>query len=442
MGRDGARHEADERRWPAAAALLTAWILPATTARRTAHTSLLVAWSVHLFAAGLTFLVVVFLVGWNDAGAASWYAFADALDSLIRDAKRELRYVGHLFVLSVVLTAVAIELGLAMIALFIAPWGARDEPIRASRRHALHRVWISNGQIPFAVAAVGIVAICAPPTDWSGPFAVQCGFIAALWLIWGVLRSVGAKRNVPPVDRPPLCEWCGYNLYTISMDSRCPECGRPVIDSLGPNVRPGTAWERRRNRGVTAAWRQCVKGPIRTWDRFGRSLRLTRHATAHRAFLAAHLPLIYLIGAATIPCGIIVIGGVDEVRGEGAILLLASSMFGTACVVGTIAVMLFAATLIGGSQSWREKRNLLPGAMQAACYLTPYLVAWAAFGSASGIAIAKMEGIGVLRNLAEWLRIRRDTLAFLLWFVPNVTAGVYYLLLVARVTWATRYANR
>ncbi|HYE61379.1 MAG TPA: hypothetical protein VD997_05230 [Phycisphaerales bacterium] len=39
-----------------------------------------------------------------------------------------------------------------------------------------------------------------------------------------------------------LCESCGYNLSSSEEDSRCPECGRAVRDSL-PESHPGTPWQ-------------------------------------------------------------------------------------------------------------------------------------------------------------------------------------------------------
>ena len=226
------------------------------------------------------------------------------------------------------------------------------------------------------------------------------------------------------------------------MDSRCPECGRPVIESLGPDVRPGTDWQRRRESGIVSAWWRCATGPVLKWDRFGHDIRLTEHASNHRWFFAMHLPFIFMVGAAAIPIGIITAAGIDELRDEATMVLLMSSIFGSACVVGTISVTLFAAILIGGSQTLREKRNLFPGATQAACYLVAYLAGWAVLGTMSGITVVLLEQSGLLRAVAEPIRMRHDTLAFLMWFIPNTACGIYYLLLVARVTWAMRYANR
>ncbi len=39
-----------------------------------------------------------------------------------------------------------------------------------------------------------------------------------------------------------LCEGCGYPLDGERVDDACPECGKPVIESL-PSARPGSAWQ-------------------------------------------------------------------------------------------------------------------------------------------------------------------------------------------------------
>ncbi len=39
-----------------------------------------------------------------------------------------------------------------------------------------------------------------------------------------------------------LCERCGYSIEGLPQETNCPECGRPVVESL-PEARSGTAWQ-------------------------------------------------------------------------------------------------------------------------------------------------------------------------------------------------------
>lgn len=63
--------------------------------------------------------------------------------------------------------------------------------------------------------------------------------------------------------QPRRCEHCGYSFFGLpgvgaggttggaaGGKDACPECGRPIADSL-PSRRPGSAWQRRRN---AASW--------------------------------------------------------------------------------------------------------------------------------------------------------------------------------------------
>ena len=65
--RRGSLMTSPEKRWPVALGLLTAGVLPQTTARRTAHAGWLAASLVHLVGVLLGIFVIWLLVGWTYA---------------------------------------------------------------------------------------------------------------------------------------------------------------------------------------------------------------------------------------------------------------------------------------------------------------------------------------------------------------------------------------
>jgi len=267
-------------------------------------------------------------------------------------------------------------------------------------------------------------------------------FVMGLWMIWALLRGIGVTRKVPKIDRPPLCEACGYNLTSMPLDSRCPECGEYVIDSLGPGARTGTLWEKQYQSNWRLAWSQSFLLPIRSSQPFGRKIQITPSTTAHRYYFAMQLPMIFFIGTISLFLSFICTADLDVVNDEKYIMLSAAVIFGFACVIGTVVVTLFAGWLIGWAQSLRHKRNLMPASMQASCYLTGYLVLWAIFGALNAGFIFLMHELRVIHELNYLTGMYRDSIITLMIFVPNVICGVYYLLLVARVTSGAWYANR
>ena len=43
------------------------------------------------------------------------------------------------------------------------------------------------------------------------------------------------QKRDPTVRSHITCTGCGYDLFSLLTDERCPECGEPIRDSLGPD---------------------------------------------------------------------------------------------------------------------------------------------------------------------------------------------------------------
>ncbi|MCA9305618.1 MAG: hypothetical protein R3B46_09205 [Phycisphaerales bacterium] len=67
-----------------------------------------------------------------------------------------------------------------------------------------------------------------------------------------------------PANDALLCEHCGYDLAGLTRNDNCPECGKPIAESL-PENRTGSAWQR----GEDGAWRETAwsvtRRPVRVW---------------------------------------------------------------------------------------------------------------------------------------------------------------------------------
>jgi len=108
---------------------------------------------------------------------------------------------------------------------------------------------------------------------------------------------IRALKSIPD-EAARLCEGCGYILRGLPDDSRCPECAKPVVESL-PDVRPGPAWERE---APGLRWRQFF---ATTWEvvfhpsRFYRALDTRSSTPAEIAFARVHQGVAGLLLALT-----------------------------------------------------------------------------------------------------------------------------------------------
>ena len=475
----------DERHWPALLAFFTVGILPATTARRTAQVRLRSAFVIHLVAGLVAAAIMLFLHTWYRVSGPADFGTVyvqteDAIGGWIDE-------VG-LHPIPTLLIAVAyvagIEIGHLAGALVCAPWGAADEPLSASIRNAIQRVWLATPHLALVVLlAGGAATFCARARwdasvmaaqfadkvtekaqrsgnaasydDWYNAYhealsqspryarqgidaLVWCG--GGAWWLWALLRSVGRSRPLSPVARPPMCESCGYNLTGIPLASRCPECGEPVILSLGPAVRALTPWQQRRPVGRSRALLHCLVGAIRRPMRFGRRAPLYPPRSDHRWTLAAVLVPLFLVGwMGIIACYVVGKGHWPTIE-DSRLLWPLGPIFGCLTCLAAVPFALITASMAGLTYSVKSRRNLLSGAMQAASYSASYLILWA-------IVSYVFAAAGFETSIYLWgTRLsqiqRRLVIAVVFAILPNASCFATYLWLVARIMAGMRYANR
>jgi len=455
------------KQWPCLLALIATPFLPATTARRTCRVRLWEAFLTHLV--GLAVICVsyvafhyqIFLGFWP----ASWVF--DAFASLQGTTPPTIVFLAIGLVIS-------LELLLALLAALLMSWGATDEPLRGSYLHALKRLWLHTGHAALLIVLGTWISIrwfdardrwvdrtlgsyptwpAAARTDknaarryrqavsqynqsfdrlqrsvqtpWYVRFTTYDFFCTAAWawLFWALLRALGAPRpSRPRVRGDPICQACGYNLTSMGLEQRCPECGEPVVDSIGPNVRPGAIWERQRHRHWWAALGQTRRQAARTPRRFGRTLRLDPTEPAHRSYLALRAAPLFLLGIVVGPAGRLMLDswlGVEPAVRPWYDYLAGGAPIGLFIVISTVVFVATIASVLGLAYGFWRGRNLMRGTIQAAAYQAHVLVPWTAVATLSFICRAALLRSKITGMWTDAFRVVRANapLFFYLWLI-------------------------
>lgn len=500
-----------ERRWPVGVALVTAWLFPATTTKRTRHASFKMIWFVHIIAVLATVATIFVLVTWYESGGGfDADTFFHQMRGVLNRLTRDLAEAPVEFVLTAAGIVLLMELAYAVLTAVVMPWGARDEPLRTSYHSALRSTLLSATHVLAIVLLFGTLLVASqrlkqewmirqgmikaehlpttpiPPSmspddlgyskalsayqaevkrnqqtllviqrvydlsklpkpfyiEYREPLLFVIASAMALWFLWALLRGVGASREVIPIARPPMCELCGYNLMTIAMESRCPECGEAVLKSLGPDARPGTAWQNRPTIGTDSEWGVTATMAFENPNELGHQIRTIKPGIDHRRFLALHLPIVFGVGFLSFFAFALLSAPGAFLMDQLPIFLLVMTIFGMACVGGMVVFTLLAVLTIGTFESYRYKRNLLPAAMQIASYLATYLTIWSIFGGALGLGVFWAEDAYFFRGLQDLTGVYHETLVVATWLVPNVACCLWFFLLMYRGTIGAAYANR
>ena len=99
-----------------------------------------------------------------------------------------------------------------------------------------------------------------------------------------------------PAETDILCEGCGYTLNGLPIDTgRCPECGKPISESLGSS-RVLPAWERPDRRTI-ASFVATSAAALFSPKQFYRTLATRRETRAARWFARVHWAIAALLFA-------------------------------------------------------------------------------------------------------------------------------------------------
>lgn len=448
--------------------LLAPWLRPAAWAPRTDRVPLRLAFLIHVLA-GIGVLVAGLSIDpfsdWlRDNDFSFLHLWAESASRFVRVFERHTAEALLFTAVMVVLT----EISCVVIALLVMLWGAADEPLRTSFAHALRRVWLHTTQaVPLFVLGGAPIAymehlrwlfmtsIQAQRTQWAWrgwetyPWWIRndeviIGYIAvavSLWFLWALFRAAGVPRRDSEPDRPPTCEYCGYNLTGTAIEGRCPECGVPAVLSLGPDVRRGTAYDRA-PKGGFSVMEECWLDAILSPKTIGRQIQVTQPSRRYRRCLTAVWVPAFVVCAVGLLVAFFVTQRGPVSAGKMVELLLVMPLVGVCVPAGVFLLAMLIACAVGLYLSIREKRNLLPATVQMQSYLGGFLLAWMVFGWFWTVLAISLDNARAFRGVGRAFRIDDDVVAFLFWLLPTAGSLLLDVALVWKGTVAARYANR
>ncbi|MGN6368548.1 MAG: hypothetical protein ACTHN5_09830 [Phycisphaerae bacterium] len=200
--------------------------------------------------------------------------------------------------------------GLGILFFVLLPFAARPGKNRACVRHVIRAVLLSTGWVHLwfplltALFLYFIAYRYAPGLEnIIGPLTLAI-LALSLWTLISLVIAVRADYRSPadlPQPHDPWCELCGYNLTGINPETRCPECGKSIAESLSPHTRPPTPWESRPSLFNLSAVRGQLSQIIRQPRQLFFSMpTLTGQRPAQR-WLIASVSLVGLLATAILP---------------------------------------------------------------------------------------------------------------------------------------------
>jgi hypothetical protein len=137
-----------------------------------------------------------------------------------------------------------------VLAIILMPFAAAGESTRLLFGRCLRLTWWSTTMlIPLGIGWLLdplVRRLLELPDEWL-PVDYAALSLFAVWWLFVFLRS-GYRYAGPPTGpawdvRRSCCEGCGYILADIPVSTNCPECGRPVAESM-PERRQAPAFAR------------------------------------------------------------------------------------------------------------------------------------------------------------------------------------------------------
>lgn len=149
-----------------------------------------------------------------------------------------------------------------------------------------------------------------------------------------------------------LCEKCGYVIEGLDTEGHCPECGKPIGESL-PERRVGTPWQQAPGvRSLLSTWWMTLRHPLRTLD--------VMRVQDVQLFSTLFMPLL-LISLFFVLIGSIQILVFGEIPQLGVLVFTFYSGFAglvSGLIVGLTSIESFGLRVIGRQRNYRTSKSL------------------------------------------------------------------------------------
>ncbi len=341
---------------------------------------------------------------WVPGDQWHWKTFADGAGLLRARWIEQWQNVGMVDRISLGGTMLAgIALAYAVPFFMLLPFAARPGRNKACMQFVLKTVLQGSGVVHWWGAAYFLVFISyaarrVPQIFDNGTYAQAMSPLLLVFsglVLWhmGVLihaaRREYRKAGDFPKEHDPWCDVCGYNLTGIDPAGRCPECGKPIQESLAPEVRPPTGWERRPSIFNGAVIGRQIAALVRHPRRLFYSMPTMSGQRAAQRWLMLSLGVLFLAAAPIVP----------------AIYWLQESPWNSVAITGTLAMCLawagFGLMMVGietgGIATFSRLRGhpgggvYLAAAAKVTCYTSILMVTWVILGGLQLVAYVFYE---------------------------------------------------